>query len=87
MTPAVFRQAPETCSTDLRKAVNTDAEEPGRDVRDLQFFIELTSERLAGDGRTRIPPLTVLAEVIVGQGLEPRKNKRRSIVSALNAPG
>ncbi|MBA2733856.1 MAG: hypothetical protein H0U54_13300 [Acidobacteria bacterium] len=59
------------------KAVNTDAEEPGCDAR-VSILIAYLGTACEGDGRARIPPLTVLAEVIVGQGLKPRKNKRRS---------
>ncbi len=40
------------------------------------IFIDLTWERACvGDGRARIPLLSVLAGVIVGQGPKPRKNK------------
>ncbi len=36
----------------------------------------LPGNGLRGDDRSRIPLLSVLTELIVGQGLEPRKNKR-----------
>jgi hypothetical protein len=51
-------------------------------------FIELTlGTACVGDGRALIPLRSVLAKVIVGQGLEPRKNKLRLIcVPTLRAP-
>jgi hypothetical protein len=38
-----------------------------------------------GDGRARIPLQTVLTEVIVGQRMEPRKNKRTQVPSFVKA--
>ncbi len=43
----------------------------------------LPGSGLRGDGRSRIPLLSVLTEIIVGQGLEPRKNKRLAGQSVL----
>ncbi|MDQ3173663.1 MAG: hypothetical protein M3Q91_08130 [Acidobacteriota bacterium] len=52
------------------KAVNTDAEEPGCDARDFNFYRAYLRTACVGDGRARIPLQYVLTEVIVGQGLD-----------------
>jgi hypothetical protein len=48
---------------------------------ETSIFIELTRNGLRGRRTRANSTLSMLAEVIVGQGLERRKNKRRSLCS------